>query len=105
MTIRENSNVEGYNYLVDATNMKAEAKALRKEGKAALVGSLFDAAGTLASAAAGGKFGKSLVGGAASTAKAPIPRMRPTPSAPIPRPRPPSIGYNPLMRSRYNMGH
>lgn len=105
-SIRENANLETYNYKVDATNMLAEAKNRKMEGKAAMIGGLFGAAGSLAGGFA--DFKKSAVGGATSSAKPPIPRLRPSPTAPIPRLRPvmPTIGYtNPLIRSKYTGGH
>jgi hypothetical protein len=99
-TIRENANMENYNYRVDATNLLAESKARKAEGRAAMVGGLLSAAGSLAGGYSDIK--KSAVGGATSSAKPPIPRMRPSGTVPIPRPRPmPSIGYsNPLLRSK-----
>jgi len=104
-TIMENANIDNYNYLVEATSLKAEAKAKRMEGRAAMIGGLIGAAGSLAEGYAGYK--SSLVGGATSTVKPPIPRLRPSPGAPIPRLRPtmPSIGYNTLLRSKYTGGH
>lgn len=107
-TITENAGLENYNYLVEAANLKAEAKNLKAEGRAAMIGGVLGAAGSLAGGFADWKNAnpKSLVGGATSTA-VPKPRLRPSPTAPIPRPRPvmPSIGYNPLTRTRSSMGH
>ena len=108
-TIMENSRLENYNYRVDATNLRAEAKNLKASGRSAMIGGVLGAAGSLAGGYASWKNAnpKSLVGSATSTAKVPIPRPRPGGVAPIPRPRPvmPSIGYNPLTRTRYSMGH
>lgn len=108
-TITENANLDTYNYLVEATNLKADAKNKRAEGRAAMIGGILGAAGSLAGGYADWKNAnpKSLVGSATSSAKPPIPRLRPSPAAPIPRPRPsmPSIGYNPLLRTRYTGGH
>lgn len=108
-SITENAALENYNYRVEATNLKAESKSLKAQGKSAMIGGILGAAGSLAGGYADWKNAnpKSLIGSATSTAKVPIPKPRPTPNAPIPRPRPamPTIGYNPLLRTRYSMGH
>jgi len=110
MAISENTGMENYNYRVEATNFKAEAAAAKAQGKAAMVGGVLGAAGAVAGMPFDKLGGKSLIGSAASAARIPIPRPRPPGHRgviPVPRPKPrmPSIGANPLLRSRYNFGH
>lgn len=112
MAISEAANMERYGHLVEATNFKAERKSQKMQGKLALIGGVLEGIGSAANALSGkgAQFSKSLVGGSSSTPSK-IPKPTPRPAGvgvvPIPRPRPimPSIGFNPLLRNKYNFGH
>lgn len=109
MAISEAANMERYGHLVEATNFKAERKSAQMQGKLALVGGILDGVSAFAGSEFGGKFGKSMLGGAKSSPRAPIPKARPPGLGVVPKPRPrptmPSIGFNPLLRNKTNFGH
>jgi hypothetical protein len=61
--IRENANREAHGFQISAWNQDQAAKGARAQGKAALIGGIFDAAGTLVSAGSQYKKGQATQGG------------------------------------------